>query len=104
MEKAVDIATVATAVAHYVDEMDSCRVYAPKAPTRDEDVWVLQLGRPSRFNLAMFDTALQHTRKRLVVMLSCNNVNASRWLLHLEATGYPVFDHDARTYVVAKDI
>ena len=103
MEEAVNLSPVAAAIAYYVDDTESCGVYAPKAPTKAQDVWVLQFGRPNQFNLTVFDEALKHARKRVVVVLSCNDVNAAKWLGYMELKGYPVFEYDERTYVVAKD-
>lgn len=103
MEEAVNLSPVAAAITYYVDDTEPCGVYAPKAPTKAQDVWVLQFGRPNQFNLAAFDEALKNARKRVVVILNCNDANAAKWLGYMELKGYPVFNYDDRTYIVAKD-
>ena len=103
MEEAVNLSPVAAAIAYYVDDTESCGVYAPKAPTKAQDVWVLQFGRPTGFNFAIFDEALKNANKRVIVVLSCNDNNAAKWLFYLNQQGYPVFEYDDRTFIVAKD-
>ena len=103
MEEAINLSPVVGAIASLVDEMESCGVYAPKAPTAAKDVWVLQFGQPNQFNLTVFDEALKNAGKRVVVILSCNRVNKEKWIGYMGLKGYPVLEVDDRTYVVAKD-